>query len=255
MTIGVAKPAAHELQQVKHYFIDSHSIQDVVNAAVFSAYALHAIETVFRHHDVAVMVGGTGLYIKAFCEGLDELPPVSPATREAISAQYEEMGLEWLQQQVQQQDPLYYATGEIRNPQRLMRALEVIQATGRSIRSFQQGKKAERSFRIIKTALELPKEQLHHNINHRVDHMMEQGLLQEVLQLLPWRHCNALQTVGYKELFDYLDGNSTLDQAIQQIKQNTRQYAKRQMTWFRRDAAYQWFSPADADRIIDLGQS
>jgi tRNA dimethylallyltransferase len=254
MTIGVAKPSPQELQQAKHYFIDSHSIQDVVNAAVFEQYALQAIEAIFERHNVAVMVGGTGLYIKAFCEGLDELPPVSPAARQAITAEYELKGLPWLQQQVQQQDPLYYETGEIQNPQRLMRALEVIQSTGKSIRHFQQGKKATRPFRIVKAALQVPKEQLHQNINHRVDVMMQQGLLQEVQQLLPWRSNNALQTVGYKELFDYLDNHCTLEQAVEQIKQNTRQYAKRQLTWFRRDTAYTWFSATDADGIIDLSQ-
>jgi len=251
MTIGVAKPSAGELQQVHHYFINSHSIHDDVNAAVFEQYALQAVHEIFQQHDVAVVTGGTGLYIKAFCEGLDDMPPVSMAIREAITAQYEQQGLTWLQQQVQEQDPLYYATGEIQNPQRLIRALEVKQATGTSIRTYQQGKKATRPFRIIKLGLELPKPELHERINTRVNNMMEQGLLKEVEALLPYKQLNALQTVGYSELYEYLDGKISLQQAVDQIKINTRHYAKRQMTWFRKDVAFQWFSPNAVNEMID----
>ena len=254
LNIGVAKPSAEELAAVKHHFINSHSIHEEVHAAGFEQYALQAAEKIFQQHDIAVMTGGTGLYIKAFCEGIDEIPPVLPGIREKIVEEFERSGLEWLQQQVKEQDPLYYSTGEIQNPQRLMRALEVVQSTGKSIRSFQQGKKIQRPFRIIKTALELPKEELHRNINHRVDQMMEQGLLEEVKTLVPWRHLNALQTVGYTELFDYLDGKHTLEQAVELIKKNTRQYAKRQMTWFRRDKEITWYSPSDLSGIIDRSQ-
>lgn len=252
MTIGVAKPAKEELQEVHHYFINSHSIYDEVNAAVFEQYALQAADEIFQHNNIAVVTGGTGLYIKAFCEGLDDMPPVSPDIRQAISEQYERHGLAWLQQQVQQQDPLYYRTGEIQNPQRLIRALEVKQATGSSIRSFQQGKKVVRPFRIIKLALELPKPELHARINARVDIMMEQGLLQEVRELLPHKQLNALQTVGYTELFDHLDGKISLQHAVEQIKTNTRHYAKRQMTWFRKDISMQWFSPDAVHEMIDV---
>jgi tRNA dimethylallyltransferase len=253
--IGVAKPSPEELASVKHYFINSHSIHDELSAAGFEQYALQSVHTIFQQHDVAVMTGGTGLYIKAFCEGIDEIPPVLPGIRENIMAEFERSGLPWLQQQVKEEDPLYYSTGEIQNPQRLMRALEVMRSTGRSIRSFQQGKKTTREFRIIKTALELPKEELHRNINHRVDAMMEEGLLQEAQSLLPWRHLNALQTVGYTELFDYLDGKSTLEQSVEAIKKNTRQYAKRQMTWFRRDKEISWFTPQDIRSLIDHSQA
>jgi tRNA dimethylallyltransferase len=250
MNIGVAKPSLFELQQAHHYFINSHTIHDEVNAAVFEQYALHAIDEIFQQHDIAVVTGGTGLYIKAFCEGLDDMPPVSLAVRQAITEQYEQYGLAWLQQQVQQQDPLFYATGEVQNPQRLIRALEVKQATGESIRSFQQGKKAARPFNIIKLALELPKPELHARINTRVLQMMEQGLLKEVEALVPFKHLNALQTVGYTELFDYLDGNCTLQHAIERIQTNTRHYAKRQMTWFKKDAGMQWFAPEAIGEII-----
>jgi tRNA dimethylallyltransferase len=255
LNIGVAKPSAEELAAVKHHFINSHSIHEELNAAGFEQYALQAARSIFQQNDIAVMTGGTGLYIKAFCEGMDEIPPVLPGIREKIMAGLEKSGLAWLQQQVKEQDPLYFSTGEIQNPQRLVRALEVVQSTGRSIRHFQQGKKMERNFRIIKTALGLPKEELHRNINHRVDEMIARGLLQEVTTLMPWRGLNALQTVGYTELFDYLDGNSTLEQAVELIKKNTRQYAKRQMTWFRRDKDISWFSPQDVSGIIDRGQS
>src|SRR5687767_15408184 len=185
MTIGVAKPSSIELQQVHHYFINSHSIHDDVNAAVFEQYALQAANEIFQQHDIAVVTGGTGLYIKAFCEGLDDMPPVSLAIRQAITEQYELHGLAWLQQQVQQEDPLFYATGEIQNPQRLIRALEVKQATGQSIREFQQGKKTTRDFRIIKIGLELPKPELHARINARVDAMIQTGLFAEAEQLMP----------------------------------------------------------------------
>jgi tRNA dimethylallyltransferase len=252
MTIGVAKPSADELQQVHHYFINSHSIHDDVNAAVFEQYALQAADKIFQQNNMAVVTGGTGLYIKAFCEGLDDMPPVSLNIRQAITTQYEQEGLAWLQQQVQEQDPLYYATGEIQNPQRLIRALEVKQATGVSIRTYQQGKKVTRPFNIIKLGLELTKPELHARINTRVDKMMEQGLLKEVEALVPYKQLNALQTVGYTELFNYLDGKISLQQAIDQIKTNTRHYAKRQMTWFRKDTAFQWFSPDAVNEVCSF---
>lgn len=249
MDIGVAKPSPEELEQVHHYFINTHSIHDNVNAAVFEQYALQAIDEIFQHNKVAVVTGGTGLYIKAFCEGLDDMPPLSPEIRTAIQEQYQLQGLAWLQQQVQEQDPLYYATGEILNPQRLMRALEVKQATGRSIRSFQQQKKITRPFQIIKLGLELPKPELHARINTRVNGMMQQGLKAEAEKLYPFSQLNALQTVGYKEFFDYFEGAE--GDPVEKIKVNTRQYAKRQMTWFRRDGEYRWFLPGAVGEMIE----
>jgi len=180
LNIGVARPSEEELAAVKHYFIASHSIHQKVTAATFEQYALEKADEIFQKHDIAVMVGGTGLYIKAFCEGMDETPDVSEAIRNDIVEKYFEYGLNWLQEEVQKLDPLFYAKGEIQNPQRLMRALEVYKATGQSIMHFRKGVKAERDFKLIKVALELPKEQLHHNINIRVDKMMEAGLLEEV---------------------------------------------------------------------------
>ena len=245
MNIGVAKPSPEQLSSVKHYFINSHSITDNVNAAQFESYALNAVKEIFEKHDEAIMVGGTGLYIKAFCEGLDEIPAVPPEIREGISNNYKAKGIAWLQKEVEKIDPVYYATGEIMNPQRLTRALEVKLATGKSIKEFQQRKPTARPFNIVKIGLLLSRETLTRNIEHRVDEMMNKGLLEEVKGLYPHRTLNALQTVGYKELFDHLDGNLSLHQAVDLIKSNTRQYAKRQMTWFRRDGSIRWISPEE----------
>ena len=243
LKIGVARPSEEELQLVPHHFIASHSIHEKLDAAVFENYALQKAAQIFQHHDYAVMVGGTGLYIRAFCEGMDAIPSIPEAIRNEISQAYAQQGLAWLQQQVQQLDPQFYRGGEIQNPRRLMRALEVFKASGKSILSFRKGVAAERPFQIIKFALNIPREQLHRHINKRVEGMMEAGLLAEVESLVPYQHLNALQTVGYKELFDYLNGQCTLADAVADIKTNTRQYAKRQLTWFRKDTSYTWISP------------
>jgi tRNA dimethylallyltransferase len=250
LNIGVARPSAAELNEVSHHFIASHSITEEITAATFEQFALQKVNELFIQHDVVVMVGGTGLYIKAFCEGLDAIPAINPQVRENIIKQYEANGMEWLQQTVKEKDPVYYSSGEIQNPQRMMRALEVIESTGQSILSFQKGEKAKRDFNIIKIALQLPGEELHHHIHTRVDTMMEAGLLNEVKQLLPHQQLNALQTVGYAELFDYLAGKTSIEKATELIKTHTRQYAKRQMTWFKKDEGYKWFSPDEVNEII-----
>jgi len=252
LNIGVARPSFEELQEVPHHFIASHSIHEQITAAAFEQYALQKINHLFIHHDVVIMVGGTGLYIKAFCEGLDAIPPIDRGIREKIMKGYESGGLEWLQQQVKDRDPAFYGAGEIHNPQRLMRALEVVEGTGQSVLSFRKGEKAKRDFEIIKIGLELPKAELHRNIHTRVDQMMEAGLVNEVRSLLPSRNLNALQTVGYSELFDYLNGKIRIETAVEKIKTNTRQYAKRQMTWFKKDKEINWVSPANGRAIFDL---
>lgn len=249
LAIGVARPSADELAAVPHHFIASHSVQEKVTAAIFEDYALKKAAVLFQRRNVVVMVGGTGLYIKAFAEGMDHIPEVPDAVHNDVIASYQEHGLDWLQAQVQTLDPLFWARGETQNPQRLMRALEVVKTTGQSITAFQKGEKKHRDFTVVKIALELPKEALHGNINRRVDAMMDAGLLNEVTSLLPYRQVNALQTVGYKELFAYLDGQTTLDAAVDAIKQNTRQYAKRQLTWFRKDKQYQWMAP-EAEAVL-----
>lgn len=250
LNIGVARPSAKELAAVNHYFIASHSIHDEITAAGFEQYALEKATMLFQEHDTVIMVGGTGLYIKAFCEGLDLIPAINPAIREQIISNYNSRGLAWLQGEVQQKDPAFYASGEIQNPQRMMRALEVVESTGQSVLTFRKGEKAKRDFKIMKIGLELPKEELHHRIHTRINHMMQAGQLEEVRGLIPYKHLNALQTVGYKELFEYLDGKTTLENAVEHIKTNTRQYAKRQMTWFKKDAEVKWFAPFQADEII-----
>lgn len=249
MEIGVAKPSSAELQSVDHYFINSHSIFNTVNAGVFEQYSLEKVREIFIHNDVAVMVGGTGLYIKAFCQGMDEVPTIAPAIREEIKTNFMHHGLPWLQEQVKQHDPLYLETGEVLNPQRLMRALEVRMATGRSIISFQTQTKTSRDFDIIKIGLELPRDVLYERINTRVEKMIAHGLAEEVKTLAEWKHLNALQTVGYREIFDYLQNKTSLAEAIEAIKINTRHYAKRQMTWFKKDKELHWCEP-DFDVVL-----
>lgn len=251
LNIGVAKPSAAELAQVTHHFISSISIHDEMNAAAYEQWALQTINGIFKKHDVAVLVGGTGLYVRAFCDGLDEVPEVDEQIRKKINADYEWEGLEWLQAQVEKHDPVYFAKGEIKNPHRLLRALEVKLSTGRSLIEFQTRKKKQRDFNIIRIGLELPKEQLHHNINRRVDAMMQEGLLAEVKKLVPYKKLNALQTVGYRELFGHLAGDLSLEDAVEIIKINTRQYAKRQMTWFKKDEEVHWYAP-DVEACLPL---
>ena len=245
LNIGVARPSEIELKQVSHHFIASHSIHQKITAAYFENYALQKASALFQNHDTIIMVGGTGLYLQAFCEGMDEIPEVPEETRNEIIYQYQQKGMEWLQEEVKKLDPVFFASGENQNPHRLMRALEVFKTTGQSILSFRKKKKQHRNFRIFKYALELPREKLYENINNRVDRMIELGLEDEVRALLPYQHLNALQTVGYKELFDFFNGMISREEAIDQIKKNTRHYAKRQMTWFRKDREYIWHRPGE----------
>jgi tRNA dimethylallyltransferase len=240
LNIGVAKPSPEQLRAARHHFINSHSIHDEVNAAIFEQYALDAVTKIFTQSDYALMVGGTGLYIKAFTEGMDAIPAIHAAVRERLIRDYEEKGLQWLQDTVQKEDPEFYAAGEMQNPQRMMRALEVKRFTGESVLSFRSNNKAARDFRIIKLGMHLPRERLYANINSRVDNMMTAGLLEEVTSLQPYQHLNALQTVGYQEIFKFLNQQMPLAQAVEEIKKNTRHYAKRQMTWFSKDKEIIW---------------
>lgn len=250
LSIGTAKPDAAELAAVPHYFINSHSIREEVNAAMYEQLALQYAADIFTRHPVAIVTGGTGLYIKAFLEGMDEMPAVPPAVRTAVRERYAANGLAWLQEILQQRDPSFYATAETQNPQRLMRALEVLEATGQSISSFRTATPRSRDFRIIKVGIQLPKELLHGNIVKRVDAMMAAGLVDEVNAVKEYRHHNALQTVGYTEIFDYFDGKLKITEAVEAIKVHTRQYAKRQLTWFRRDAEMQWFDAREGEKVL-----
>ena len=233
LSFGVAKPSAEQLAEIHHYFIDSHSIHDEVNVKVFEEYALKATREIFASNDVAILVGGTGLYIKAFCEGIDEVPGVSESIRNEIVENYRENGMDWLNGELQKHDPGYFDQNKTGNPQRMMRALEVKLSTGKILSDFQSGKRAIRDFKIENIHLEIPRDELYKRINARVDVMMEDGLLKEAEMLYSYKELNALQTVGYRELFDYMDGKISLEKAADLIKQNTRHFAKRQITWFK----------------------
>ena len=241
MNIGVARPSDDELKAVPHHFIASHSITENINASFYENWAMEKVQTLFATKDTVVMAGGTGLYIKAFCEGLDLIPPIETSIRENIIAQYEQLGMRWLQKEVSVKDPSYWEKGEQKNPQRLMRALEVILGTGKSILSFQNNKAIERPFKIVKIGLELPREELYQRINDRVLNMVNEGLEKEVESLQNSAHLNAMQTVGYSEWKQYFEQKISLEKVIENIQQNTRHYAKRQMTWFKRDPATTWY--------------
>lgn len=255
LKIGVARPSEVELKEVPHHFIASYSIKENITAAFFEQYALRKANELFIKYDTIIMVGGTGLYIKAFCEGLDEMPAIKESTRKEIIENYNKNGLSWLQNEVKQKDPEFYSIGEIQNPQRMMRALEVKESTGQSILDFRKNERAERGFKIIKMGMELPKAELHQNINSRVDKMIEDGLVQEVNSVMGYREVNALRTVGYTEIFEHLDGKISLETAVEEIKKNTRQYAKRQMTWFRKDKDIFWVDAKNTSEIVSVAQN
>ena len=243
LNIGVARPSLEELATVPHHFIASHSIQENLNAGTFEAYALTKATELLAKFGSVVMVGGTGLYIKAFVEGMDQIPAIDPAVRSQIQEEVLLKGMDWLQAQVQAKDSAYWAQadqGEQQNTQRLSRALEVVTGTGQSILSFQLKSKKIRSFNIQKIGLELPRAQLYDSINQRVVQMVNKGLEEEVSALRPQFHLNALQTVGYQEWLPYFEGQQSKAAVIQAIQQNTRHYAKRQITWFKKDADIKW---------------
>ncbi|MCR5646204.1 MAG: tRNA (adenosine(37)-N6)-dimethylallyltransferase MiaA [Bacteroidales bacterium] len=249
MCIGTAVPSPKELREVKHYFIQNISILSNYDVADYERDALKLLNLLFKEHDQVVMVGGSGLYIDAVCKGIDPMPDISKATRQRVSRMWEEEGLEALQSEVQRLDPEYWAVVDQRNPRRLQRALEVCYQTGQTFTSFRTQQEAKRDFNIVKYALFREKQELYNRINERVEVMLAQGLVDEARSLVPYRRRNALNTVGYKELFDYFDGKCNLNEAIEQIKLNTRHYAKRQMTWLRKDQEYNWINPSMGERI------
>jgi tRNA dimethylallyltransferase len=247
LNIGVAKPTKEELARCRHYFIDSHSIHEPVDAGVFEQEALSAAAEIFRDHDVTVVTGGTGLYVKVFCEGIDNMPSIDPDVKKRVEDAWQTGGLEALQQWLTEVDPLFlHRTTEKDNRVRLMRALEVKLQSGNSILEYREGAKKKRDFKIRKIAIEWPRDILYARINKRVEDMMEAGLPDEAKTLYPYRHLKALQTVGYQELFDHFDGHYSLAEAVDKIKQHTRNYAKRQMTWFRKDKGIEWMSFEEA---------
>ncbi|MBW4890844.1 tRNA (adenosine(37)-N6)-dimethylallyltransferase MiaA [Mucilaginibacter sp. HMF5004] len=252
MAIGTAKPDADELSQAKHHFVNSHSVTDSYNVGDFETDGLKVIDQIFETHDKAILAGGSGLYIKAICEGFDALPPVDVEVRNELNALYAEKGLKYLQERLKTEDPGYFEQVDEHNPQRIIRALEVMKTSGKLMSSFHTANVKERPFKIVKIGLNLPRELLYQRINMRVDAMVRQGLIDEVKGLLPYRDYNALNTVGYTEIFDYFDGTTSLEDAIALIKQNTRRFAKRQLTWFNKDKSMHWFAPNQLKAIIEL---
>jgi tRNA dimethylallyltransferase len=251
LSIGTAKPTRQELQEVKHHFINSHSITQGYDAAQYGKDALETLETLFKEKQIVILCGGSGLYIKAVCEGFDDIPEISPEIRISLNGQYEKHGLLWLQEQMKLLDPNHFINMDQQNPQRLLRALEVRIGTGESISFFQKKeKKTSRDFNVLKIGLELPREQLYDRINIRMDQMISEGLFEEAKNLYPFRQMNALQTVGYREIFDHIEGQYDYQEAVRLLKRNTRWYAKRQLTWFKRDNEMRWFLPYNYENIL-----
>ena len=250
MNIGTAKPSQEELAAAPHHFINSHSVKTLFSVGDFEAEALQLIEQLFLKNDVAILVGGSGLYIDAVCKGLDELPEIDLNIREQLNEQLANDGIEVIKNQLQELDPEYFAKVDQSNPQRMIRGLEVILSSGQKLSSFLTAQKKERPFNIVKIGLNTERSILYDRINHRVDVMMDAGLLEEVKSLILYRRYNALNTVGYSELFDFIDGKTEFSSAVAMIKQNTRRFAKRQLTWFRRHQDTAWFEPNHVEEII-----
>lgn len=254
MRIGTARPSAEELSAVKHHLIAHHAITDPYDAARFAEEAEAVLHNLFSSHDFAVICGGSGLYIRALLEGFDELPEVPAIIRESIKASYVQEGLDWLQREVSAADPVYFQEVDRQNPQRLMRALEVIRATGQPFSSFRKNSKKQLAYHVVKIGLDRDRDELYQRIDQRMDTMIGEGLWEEATALYPHRHINALQTVGYQEVFECIDGQCDRDEAIRRMKQNSRHYAKRQLTWFRRDPEVHWFHPDDLTGMISCIQ-
>ena len=252
MTIGTAKPDLEELDSAPHHFINSHSITQDYSAGDFEREALHKLDELFRQNDVVVMVGGSGLFVRALCEGLDDLPKAGDEVRERLNNEMAQLGLEQMKERLKTIDPVYYQIADIDNPQRVVRALEVFEATGKPMSFYHKKDLNKRPFDILTIGLNMERPQLYERINLRVERMMEMGLLEEVKSLFPFRSKPALLTVGYAELFDYLDGNISLEEAVERIQQNSRRYAKRQITWFKKYGSTSWFQPDETGTIIDF---
>ncbi len=250
MSIGTAKPTAEELAAAPHHFINSLHISEDYSAGDFEKDALVLLEAIFQKNKMAVLTGGSGLFIKAVCEGLDHFPEIPEAVKGAVARLYDSGGIAALQEELRQADPGYFARVDLNNPQRLMRALAVCRATGRPFSSFQNREKMRRNFEPVYLQIGVERNLLYERINRRVDEMMGAGLLEEVKKLYPYRRLNALQTVGYQELFEHLEGRISLEEAIGKIKQNTRRYAKRQLTWLRKDPRWVISSPNELEEVI-----
>lgn len=258
LPIGTAQPAPEQLQAVEHHFIASHDINDNLNCGEYETQALARLGELFAVHDYVVAVGGSGLYIRALCEGMDDLPQADETLRRNLAARLASEGVERLAEELRTLDPAYYAEVDRSNPARVVRALEVCLLTGLPYSQLRTGMRRERWFDIVKVGVDMPRGELYDRINRRVDRMLADGLEAEARAVYPYRSLNALQTVGYREFFDYFDGRISYDEAVELIKRNSRRYAKRQLTWFRRDGEIRWFRPDETDAIIsyiDFGKS
>lgn len=243
LSIGTARPSEEQLKAARHHLIGHISVRDKYNISRFEQDVLALLNDLFTNFQTVVMCGGSGLYIDAVCQGLDEQPEHDPAIRHLLTTEFKNQGIQYLRDELQRLDPEYYEEVDLSNPNRMIRALEVCLMTGTPYSSYRKGFQKRRDFRIVKIGIDIPREELYNRINTRVDKMMAEGLLDEVRANSGYRHLNALNTVGYKELFTYLDGECTLDVAVEKIKTNTRRYAKRQMTWFRKDNEIRWIKP------------
>ena len=250
LPIGTAYPSAEQLQAVEHHFIAERELTEDFNCGQYEKEALERLDTLFKSVNTIVAVGGSGLYIRALCEGMDSLPEADATLREQLATRLQNEGVECLVNQLRELDPEYYQVVDRNNPARIMRALEVCLSSGQKYSELRKGERKERDFQIVKIGVSMPREQLYDRVNRRVEMMIAAGLEAEARSVLAYRHCNSLHTVGYSEMFDYFDGKTTLDEAIELIKRNTRHYAKRQMTWFRRDEQIAWFAPTDYQQII-----
>ena len=250
MPIGTAQPSADQLQAVEHHFIASRDLTDNLNCGEYEVQALVRLEELFADHDWVVAVGGSGLYVRALCEGMDDLPQADEPLRRELERRLAEEGLGALAEELRELDPEYCRTADLNNPARVMRALEVCLQTHMPYSRQRTGERRPRSFEIVKIGIDLPRDVLYDRINRRVDRMLADGLEAEARALYPYRELNALKTVGYREFFDYFDGRIGYDEAVELIKRNSRRYAKRQLTWFRRDSEIRWFAPDDDAAII-----
>lgn len=250
LTIGTAKPDEVELAAAPHHFINSHSITQEYDAASYALEALQIIEKIFLKHDEVILCGGSGLYIKALCDGFDDIPAVNENIRKNLVEKFETEGIVWLQEEMQRLDPEHYATLDKLNPHRLIRALEIKIGTGNSIAAYRSNSRRKHNFKIIKIGLELPRAILYERIDTRMDKMIEAGLFEEAQAMLPYEKHQALQTVGYREIFGFLHGEYDRDEAIRLLKRNSRHYAKRQLTWFKRDEEFVWFNPTQFEEML-----
>ncbi len=251
ISIGTAKPDQNQLEKINHHFIGHLSISDYYNVSIFENDVLSLLKSLFEKTNIVFLVGGSGLYIDAVCKGIDDFPDPTPELRNYLKSIFIQNGIAKLQEMLQNLDPEYYSTVDTNNPNRLLRAIEVCQTTGQKFSEQRLNSHKNRDFNIVKVGLNLPRHELFSRIGLRVDQMIESGLIKEVESLLPNRHLNALNTVGYKEIFEFLDSKITLEQAIENIKTNTRRYAKRQLTWFKRTDEYKWFEPSDLKEITN----